>query len=107
MAKIRVAIVGVGNCASSLIQGIEFYRDAKGTDPVPGLMHLELGGYHVADIECVAAFDVARGKVGVDLTEALFAAPNNTTRFAQAPPTGVEVFAARPMTASANTCATW
>ena len=91
MAKIRVAIVGVGNCASSLVQGIEFYRHAKGTDPIPGLMHLELGGYHVADIECVAAFDVARGKVGLDLADALTAPPNNTARFATVPPTGIEV----------------
>jgi myo-inositol-1-phosphate synthase len=91
VAKIRMAIVGVGNCASSLIQGIEFYRHAKGTDPIPGLMHLELGGYHIADIECVAAFDVARGKVGLDLADALVAPPNNTARFAQVPPTGVEV----------------
>ena len=91
MAKIRVAIVGVGNCASSLIQGIEFYRHAKGSDPIPGLMHLELGGYHIADIECVAAFDVARGKVGLDLADALTAPPNNTAQFAAVPPTGIEV----------------
>jgi myo-inositol-1-phosphate synthase len=91
VAKIRVAIVGVGNCASSLIQGIEFYRDARGTEPIPGVMHLELGGYHIADIECVAAFDVARGKVGRDLAEALMAPPNNTTQFAAVAPTGVEV----------------
>jgi myo-inositol-1-phosphate synthase len=91
VAKIRIAIVGVGNCASSLIQGIEFYRHAKGTDPIPGLMHLELGGYHIADIECVAAFDIARGKVGLDLADALVAPPNNTARFAQVPPTGIEV----------------
>ena len=70
MAKIRVAIVGVGNCASSLIQGIEFYRGATGEAPIPGLMHLDLGGYHVGDIECVAAFDIARGKVGYDLAAA-------------------------------------
>ena len=91
MAKIRVAIIGVGNCASSLIQGIEFYRGAKGGDPIPGLMHLELGGYHIGDIECVAAFDVSRDKVGCDLAEAIFAPPNNTMRFASLPPTGIEV----------------
>ena len=78
MAKIRVAIVGVGNCASSLIPGIEFYRHATGGDPIPGLMHLELGGYHIADIECVAAFDVAKTKVGHDLANALVAPPNNS-----------------------------
>ena len=91
MAKIRVAIVGVGNCASSLIQGIEFYRSATGEAPIPGLMHLDLGGYHVGDIECVAAFDVARGKVGHDLAEAILAPPNNTARFAAVPPTEIEV----------------
>jgi myo-inositol-1-phosphate synthase len=91
VAKIRVAIVGVGNCASSLIQGIEFYRRAKSRDPIPGLMHLELGGYHVGDIDCVAAFDVARPKVGHDLADALQAPPNNTIRFAELRPTGVEV----------------
>ena len=91
MAKIRIAIIGVGNCASSLIQGIEFYRRAEGHDPIPGLMHLELGGYHVGDIDCVAAFDVAKGKVGRDLADALQAPPNNTIRFADLRPTGVEV----------------
>jgi myo-inositol-1-phosphate synthase len=91
VAKIRVAIVGVGNCASSLIQGIEFYRRATGDRPIPGLMHLDLGGYHVGDIECVAAFDIAQGKVGRDLADATLAAPNNTARFAAVPPTGIEV----------------
>ena len=91
MAKIRVAIAGVGNCASSLIQGLEFYRQAKGGEPIPGLMHLEIGGYHISDIECVAAFDVADGKVGRDLAEAILAPPNNTARFAAVPSTGVEV----------------
>jgi myo-inositol-1-phosphate synthase len=91
VAKIRIAIVGAGNCASSLIQGIEFYRRAKSRDPIPGLMHLELGGYHIGDIDCVAAFDVAKGKVGEDLADALAAHPNNTIRFAELRPTGVEV----------------
>src|SRR5918997_1091836 len=91
VAKIRVAIVGVGNCASSLIQGIEFYCAATGAAPIPGLMHLDLGGYHVGDIECVAAFDIAHGKVGRDLAEAILAPPNNTARFATVPPTGIEV----------------
>ena len=91
MARIRVAVVGVGNCASSLVQGIEFYRRAAGRSAMPGLMHLELGGYHIADIEFVAAFDVAVGKVGRDLAEAIFAPPNNTERFSSVPATGVEV----------------
>ena len=91
MAKIRVAIVGVGNCASSLVQGIEFYRPASGKSAIPGLMHLELGGYHIGDVEVVAAFDVSREKVGRDLADAIAAPPNNTMRFAAVPPTGVEV----------------
>jgi myo-inositol-1-phosphate synthase len=91
VAKIRVAVVGVGNCASSLIQGIELYRGATGSDPIPGLMHLELGGYHVGDIEIVAAFDIAEGKVGRDLAEAIAAPPNNTARFAAVAASGVEV----------------
>lgn len=91
MAKIRVALIGVGNCASSLVQGVEFYRDAVGTQPIPGIMHLDLGGYHVGDIEFVAAFDIAQGKVGRDLCEAIAAPPNNTERFAKVRPTGIEV----------------
>ncbi|MBV9584715.1 MAG: inositol-3-phosphate synthase, partial [Alphaproteobacteria bacterium] len=87
----RIAIVGAGNCASSLIQGIEFYRRTKSREPIPGLMHLELGGYHVGDIDCVAAFDVAKGKVGRDLADALSAPPNNTIGFAELRQTGVEV----------------
>ena len=91
MAKIRVALIGVGNCASSLVQGVEFYRDAVGEQPIPGIMHLDLGGYHVGDIEFVAAFDVAQGKVGRDLSEAIAAPPNNTERFAKVCTTGIEV----------------
>ncbi|MGA7261001.1 MAG: inositol-3-phosphate synthase [Stellaceae bacterium] len=91
MAKIRVAIVGVGNCASSLVQGVEFYRRAAGRAAIPGVMHLDLGGYHIGDIEFVAAFDVAIGKVGSDLAQAIFAPPNNTERFSSVPATGVEV----------------
>src|SRR6266540_2272804 len=91
MAKVRVAIVGVGNCASSLVQGVNYYRDAQAGDDVPGLMHVELGGYHVSDIEFVAAFDVDAKKVGRDLSEAVFASENNTIRFADVPPLGVEV----------------
>jgi len=89
--KVRVAIVGVGNCASSLIQGVEFYKNAKDNDRVPGLMHVNLGGYHVRDIEFVAAFDVVEGKVGVDLSEAIYAFPNNTYKFADVPKMGVTV----------------
>jgi myo-inositol-1-phosphate synthase len=81
-SKIRVAIAGVGNCASSLVQGIEYYRDADPAESVPGLMHVELGGYHVRDVEFVAAFDVDATKVGLDLGKAIFAGQNNTIRFA-------------------------
>jgi myo-inositol-1-phosphate synthase len=87
LAQVRVAIVGVGNCASSLVQGVHFYRDASPDEPVPGLMHVDLGGYHVRDIRFVAAFDVAAGKVGRDLAEAILAPPNNTQIFAVPPPT--------------------
>lgn len=90
-SKVRVAVAGVGNCASALVQGVAYYRDAEEGAAVPGLMHVELGGYHVRDIEFVAAFDVAEGKVGRDLAEAILAAPNNTCRFAAVPATGVTV----------------
>lgn len=89
--KIRVAIVGVGNCASSLVQGVEYYNGAKEGEFVPGLMHVNLGGYHVSDIEFVAAFDVDKNKVGKDLSEAIFAKPNNTLKFADVPRKGVVV----------------
>ncbi|MBA3363308.1 MAG: inositol-3-phosphate synthase [Actinobacteria bacterium] len=89
--KIRVAIVGVGNCASSLVQGVEFYREARPGERVPGLMHVNLGDYHVSDTEFVAAFDVDGKKVGRDLAEAILAEPNNTIRFAEVPPVGVAV----------------
>lgn len=89
--KIRVAIVGVGNCASSLVQGAEYYNGAKEGEFVPGLMHVNLGGYHVSDIEFVAAFDVDKNKVGKDLSEAIFAKPNNTLKFADVPRKGVVV----------------
>src|SRR5690606_1436752 len=89
--KVRVGIVGVGNCASSLVQGLTYYRDADGNEPVPGLMHVNLGGYHVSDIEIAAAFDVATMKVGRDVSEAIYAAPNNTQRFADVAPIGVTV----------------
>jgi myo-inositol-1-phosphate synthase len=79
--KIKVAIAGVGNCACSLLQGVEYYKDASPTDSVPGLMHVALGGYHVHDVEFVAAFDVDAEKVGTELSKAIFAGQNNTIRF--------------------------
>ena len=89
--KVRVAIIGVGNCASSLVQGVHFYRNAKDTDRVPGLMHVNLGGYHISDIEFSAAFDIVDTKVGKDLSEAIYAEPNNTFRFADVPHMGIPV----------------
>jgi myo-inositol-1-phosphate synthase len=89
--KVRVAIIGVGNCANSLLQGREYYKDAPDDKFVPGLMHVNLGGYHVHDIEFTAAFDVVKGKVGVDLADAIWAHPNDTIRFADVPQTGIEV----------------
>jgi myo-inositol-1-phosphate synthase len=89
--KVRVAIIGVGNCASSLIQGVHFYRDASETDRIPGLMHVNLGGYHVHDIEFSAAFDIVDTKVGKDLSEAIYAYPNNTFKFDTVPNLGVKV----------------
>ena len=91
MEKIRVAIIGVGNCASSLIQGVQYYRNAKEGDFIPGVMHVNLGGYHIRDIEFSAAFDVDKNKVGKDLSEAAFTWPNNTTRFASIPNLNVKV----------------
>jgi len=90
-SRIRVAIVGVGNCASALIQGVTFYKDAHEEEFVPGLMHVNLGGYHIRDIDFVAAFDVAETKVGKCLSEAIFAAPNNTYKFSPVPCNGVVV----------------
>ncbi|MCL4472325.1 MAG: inositol-3-phosphate synthase [Actinobacteria bacterium] len=90
-STVRVAIIGVGNCASSFVQGVEYYKNAKATDRVPGLMHVNLGGYHISDIEFVAAIDVVQGKVGKDLSEAIFAHPNNTVKFCDVPKTGVKV----------------
>jgi myo-inositol-1-phosphate synthase len=89
--KVRVAIIGVGNCANSLLQGVEYYKDAKADQFVPGLMHVDLGGYHISDIEFTAAFDVVKGKVGVDLAEAMWAFPNDTIKFADVPKTGITV----------------
>jgi myo-inositol-1-phosphate synthase len=88
---VRVAIVGVGNCASSLVQGLEYYKDADDDARVPGLMHVRFGDYHISDIEVVAAFDVDAKKVGADVSEAIFASENNTIKFAEVPPLGVTV----------------
>src|SRR6476646_2149041 len=89
--RVRVAIIGVGNCANSLLQGVEYYKDAPDDEFVPGLMHVNLGGYHVRDIEFTAAFDVTTDKVGKDLADAIWARPNDTYRFADVPKTGVTV----------------
>ncbi len=91
MTAIRVAIVGVGNCASSLVQGVHYYRDAQPDSKVPGLMHVQFGPYHVHDVEFVAAFDVDAKKVGFDLAEAIYSSENNTIKIADVPPTGVVV----------------
>jgi myo-inositol-1-phosphate synthase len=91
MGPIRVAIVGVGNCASSLVQGVHYYRAADPADRVPGLMHVQFGDYHVSDVQIVAAFDVDAKKVGRDLAEAIVASENNTVKFADVPPAGVTV----------------
>jgi myo-inositol-1-phosphate synthase len=90
--KVRVAIVGVGNCASSFVQGVEYYKDADPAGFVPGLMHVDLGGYHVRDIEISAAFDIDSNKVGKDLSEAIWAGENNTIKFADVPHLGVPVY---------------
>ncbi|TML84906.1 MAG: inositol-3-phosphate synthase [Actinobacteria bacterium] len=89
--KVRVAIIGVGNCSNSLLQGVEYYKDAPDDQFVPGLMHVNLGGYHIRDIEFTAAFDVTVDKVGKDLSEAIWAHPNDTIKFAEVPRTGVTV----------------
>jgi myo-inositol-1-phosphate synthase len=89
--KVRVALIGVGNCASSLVQGVEFYKNVTDGDSVPGLMHVSLGGYHVRDIEFSAAFDIDSEKVGRDLSEAIFQPPNNTCTFTAVPATGIKV----------------
>ena len=91
MSKVRVGIVGVGNCASSLVQGVEYYAKARSDEKVPGLMNVELGPYHVSDIEFTCAFDVDSAKVGLDLADAIWAEPNNTIKFSDVPKTGIEV----------------
>src|SRR6202522_4381851 len=90
-SEVRVAIVGVGNCASSLVQGVQYYFDADENSTVPGLMHVTFGQYHVRDVKFVAAFDVDAKKVGFDLSEAIFASENNTIKIADVPPTNVTV----------------
>jgi myo-inositol-1-phosphate synthase len=89
--RVRVALIGVGNCANSLLQGVEYYKEAPEDEFVPGLMHVNLGGYHVRDVEFTAAFDVTTDKVGKDLADAIWAQPNDTIRFADVPQTGVKV----------------
>jgi myo-inositol-1-phosphate synthase len=91
LGNINVAIIGVGNCASSLVQGVYYYKNAKETESVPGLMHVNLGGYHISDINFVAAFDIDKNKVGKDLAEAIYTKPNNTFKFHDVPTTGVKV----------------
>ena len=91
MGRVNVAIIGVGNCASSLVQGVHYYRKAKESEFVPGLMHVNLGGYHISDINFVAAFDIDKNKVGKDIAQAIFTSPNNTFKFCEVPATGVKV----------------
>jgi myo-inositol-1-phosphate synthase len=91
LGKINVAIIGVGNCASSLVQGVHYYRDASEKERIPGLMHVNLSGYHISDIKFVAAFDIDKNKVGKDIATAIYTPPNNTFRFCQVPRTGVKV----------------
>jgi len=91
LANINVAIIGVGNCASSLVQGVYYYKKAKETEFVPGLMHVNLGGYHISDTNFVAAFDIDRNKVGKDLAQAIFTSPNNTFKFTEVPTTGIKI----------------
>ena len=91
MGKIKVAIIGVGNCASSLVQGVEFYKTTNESDVIPGVMNVNLGGYKIRDIEFVAAFDIDKNKVGKDLSEAIFTPPNNTTKFSDVPRMNVKV----------------
>jgi len=90
-SRIRLAIAGVGNCASSLVQGLEYYRNADPAEDVPGLMHVVLGGYHVRDVEVVAAFDVDAAKVGLDVGKAIYSGQNNTIRFANVGELGIQV----------------
>ena len=95
--KVRIGIVGIGNCANSLVQGLSYYREAKSNEPVPGLMNVNVGGYHVRDVEISAAFDVNAAKVGKDVAEAIWSGPNNTMHFADVAPTGVTVLRGRTL----------
>jgi myo-inositol-1-phosphate synthase len=95
--EVRVGIVGVGNCASSFVQGLSYYKDANSNETIPGLMNVELGGYHIGDVEVSAAFDVNAGKVGRDVSEAVFARPNNTQRFSAVPESGIRVHRGRTL----------
>ena len=97
MSKVKVAIIGVGNCSSALIQGVHYYKDANKDEFVPGLLHADFGGYHVNDIEFVAAFDIDSRKVGSDLSKAIYSKPNNTRIFYQVPDHNVEVFKGPPL----------
>src|SRR5512138_1484024 len=90
--KVRVAIAGVGNCASAFVQGVQYYKDADPKERVPGLMHVDLGGYHISDIEFTAAFDIDSEKVGKDLSEAIWSGQNNTIKFSDVPHLGVPVY---------------
>ena len=99
MPEIRVALVGVGNSASALIQGTQYYKDAKENTTVPGLMHVNYGGYHIRDIRFVAAFEVNKDKIGKDLSEAIFTKPNVCVKFADVPNLGVKVSPAPFLTA--------
>lgn len=105
-SKVRVAIAGVGNCASSLVQGVNYYTGARPEDRIPGLMHVNLGGYHVGDVEFVAAFDIDAQKVGQDLGQAIFAGQNNTYKFCEVPPWVSRCNTAPPWTDWAVTSAT-
>ena len=89
--KVRVGIIGVGNCASSFVQGVHYYRKAKDKDQIPGLMHVNLGGYHISDVEFSCAIDIDADKVGKDLSTAIFAGQNNTVKFAKVPRSGIKV----------------
>ncbi len=91
LPEVRVALVGVGNSASALVQGVQYYKDAKEDATVPGLMHVDFGGYHIGDVKFVAAFEVNRNKIGKDLSEAIFVEPNCCAKFADVPPLGVKV----------------
>jgi myo-inositol-1-phosphate synthase len=91
MGKVRVGIIGVGNCASSFVQGVEYYKNADKNEFIPGLMHVELGGYHISDVEFSAAIDIDKNKVGKDVSAAIFTKPNNTYKFASVPNLGVKV----------------